>query len=167
MAALLGRLVAVQQPSQVGSDGGVPADHLSRLTRACGARNIPLGPPARRTTAMAVAGLVEPPTERELEVLGLIADGKRNREIADELVVSLETVKKHTTYIFEKLGVANRIWAAAHARQVGLFGWQDRASSPSRGSATAWCWPGPSPLPPSGCCNAWTSSPSPRARRAA
>jgi LuxR family maltose regulon positive regulatory protein len=66
-------------------------------------------------------GLIEPLTDRELEVLRLLAAGRRNRDIAQELVVTLETVKKHTSHIFDKLGAANRTEAAAHARRLGLI----------------------------------------------
>jgi LuxR family maltose regulon positive regulatory protein len=65
--------------------------------------------------------MVEPLTERELEVLGLIAAGRPNREIADQLVVTLETVKKHTSHIFSKLGAASRIQAVSKARELGLI----------------------------------------------
>jgi LuxR family transcriptional regulator, maltose regulon positive regulatory protein len=41
-------------------------------------------------------------------VLGLVAAGRANQEIADELVVTLETVKKHLSHVFDKLGAANR-----------------------------------------------------------
>jgi LuxR family transcriptional regulator, maltose regulon positive regulatory protein len=51
-----------------------------------------------------VSGLIEPLTDQELEVLRLLAAGRRNREIANELVVTLETVKKHTSHILDKLG---------------------------------------------------------------
>jgi LuxR family maltose regulon positive regulatory protein len=51
----------------------------------------------------------------------MLAAGKRNQEIADELVVTLHTVKKHVTHTFEKLGVANRTQAVARARQLGLL----------------------------------------------
>jgi LuxR family maltose regulon positive regulatory protein len=66
-------------------------------------------------------GLIEPLTDRELEVLRLLAAGRRNRDIAQELVVTLETVKKHTSHIFAKLGAANRTEAVAHARRLGLL----------------------------------------------
>jgi LuxR family maltose regulon positive regulatory protein len=54
-------------------------------------------------------------------VLSFIAAGRRNREIANELVVTPETVKKHTSHIFDKLGVANRTEAVTRARQLGLL----------------------------------------------
>ena len=66
-------------------------------------------------------GLVIPLSERELEVLRLLAAGEQNQEIADQLYLALNTVKKHVTHIFEKLGVANRTEAAARARQLGLL----------------------------------------------
>jgi LuxR family maltose regulon positive regulatory protein len=64
--------------------------------------------------------LVDPLTERECEVLKLIAAGCTNQQIADELVVSLNTVKKHTTHIYGKLDVQNRTEAANYARELGL-----------------------------------------------
>jgi LuxR family transcriptional regulator, maltose regulon positive regulatory protein len=60
-------------------------------------------------------------TDRELEGLRLLAAGRRNRDIAQELVVTLETVKKHTSHIFAKLGAANRTQAVAQARRLGLI----------------------------------------------
>ena len=58
---------------------------------------------------------------RELEVLRLIAAGKSNQRIAHDLVVALDTVKKHVTHILGKLGAANRTEAVARARQLGLI----------------------------------------------
>ncbi len=65
--------------------------------------------------------LVEPLSERELEVLHLIARGDSNQEIAEMLVIALDTVKRHVTHIFEKLGVKNRVQAVARARALGLL----------------------------------------------
>jgi LuxR family transcriptional regulator, maltose regulon positive regulatory protein len=70
---------------------------------------------------VAVPGLVEPLSGRELEVLSLLAAGRRNQEIAEELVVALSTVKKHVTHILDKLGAANRTQATARARELGLL----------------------------------------------
>ena len=65
--------------------------------------------------------LVEPLSERELEVLHLIATGRTNKEIAQQLIVALGTVKAHTASIFRKLDVANRTEAVAQARQLGIL----------------------------------------------
>jgi LuxR family maltose regulon positive regulatory protein len=65
--------------------------------------------------------LIEPLSERELEVLQLIARGDSNQEIADRLVITLDTVKRHVTHIFGKLGVHNRVQAVAKARTLGLL----------------------------------------------
>jgi LuxR family maltose regulon positive regulatory protein len=63
----------------------------------------------------------EPLSDRELEILGLVAAGLTNREIADKLFISAETVKKHAGNIFAKLGVSNRTEASARARSLHLL----------------------------------------------
>jgi LuxR family maltose regulon positive regulatory protein len=65
--------------------------------------------------------LVEPLSERELEVLGLIATGLSNREIADRLFIVVGTVKRHINNIYGKLQVHRRTEAVARARELGLF----------------------------------------------
>ncbi len=70
--------------------------------------------------------LVEQLSEREIEVLRLLAAGRPNREIAAELFVTLDTVKKHVTHTFGKLGVANRTEAAVRARSLGLLAEETR-----------------------------------------
>jgi LuxR family maltose regulon positive regulatory protein len=69
----------------------------------------------------AAKGLVEPLSERELEVLRLIAAGLANREIADELYIAVGTVKRHINHIYGKLGVHSRTQALARARDLSLF----------------------------------------------
>lgn len=59
-------------------------------------------------------------TEREREVLALLAQGAANREIAAELYISIDTVKTHVRKVFTKLGVGNRTQAAIMARDHGL-----------------------------------------------
>jgi DNA-binding NarL/FixJ family response regulator len=59
-------------------------------------------------------------TEREREVLVLIARGRSNAEIADELSISLKTVRNHASNIFNKLHVVDRLQAALRARKAGL-----------------------------------------------
>lgn len=65
--------------------------------------------------------VVETLSERELEVLALISEGNSNQEIANELHLSLFTVKSHARNIYGKLGVKNRVEAVARARLLGLF----------------------------------------------
>ncbi len=67
------------------------------------------------------AGLIEPLTERELEVLRLIAAGQSNAQIAQALVIALSTVKTHTNTIFGKLAVASRTQAIARAHELRLL----------------------------------------------
>jgi two-component system, NarL family, response regulator LiaR len=59
-------------------------------------------------------------TEREMEVLRLIAQGKSNQEVADELFIGIKTVKFHVTNILAKLGVEDRTQAAIYAFKHGL-----------------------------------------------
>ena len=72
-------------------------------------------------TVAAASGLIDALTARELEVLGLLAAGRSNRRIAADLVVTLDTVKKHVGHVLDKLGAANRTEAVARARQLGLI----------------------------------------------
>jgi LuxR family maltose regulon positive regulatory protein len=64
--------------------------------------------------------LPEPLTRRELEVLRLICDGLSNREIAGRLTVTLNTVKKHSSHIYGKLGVSSRAQAIVRARELEI-----------------------------------------------
>jgi LuxR family maltose regulon positive regulatory protein len=65
--------------------------------------------------------LIEPLSERELEVLQLIAEGLTNREIASRLFLSLNTVKAHTRNVYGKLDVHNRTQAVVRARALGVL----------------------------------------------
>jgi DNA-binding NarL/FixJ family response regulator len=67
-----------------------------------------------------------PLTEREQQVLGLIAAGKANKEIARALGVGEQTVKSHVSSLLAKLGVQSRTQAALYASRVGLVPGSDR-----------------------------------------
>jgi pimeloyl-ACP methyl ester carboxylesterase/DNA-binding CsgD family transcriptional regulator len=59
-------------------------------------------------------------SQREIEVLRLLAAGRSNQQIADELVISLNTVRRHVSNVFDKTGVANRTEASLYARDQGI-----------------------------------------------
>ena len=122
----LGQIVGLTQPEghvQIFVESGAPMLHLLRQLVA----NQPAPylqtliaafPPALQGAA---AGLVEPLSPREMEVLRLIASGLSNKQITTELAVSLNTVKKHTSHIYDKLGVNGRTQAIARARELNLL----------------------------------------------
>jgi LuxR family maltose regulon positive regulatory protein len=65
--------------------------------------------------------LVQLLTDRELQVLDLMAAGRPNQQIADEPVVALETVKEHVSHILAKLGTANPTQTVARGSELGLL----------------------------------------------
>jgi len=73
------------------------------------------------TAARAVPDLLDPLSEREIEVLELIAEGLSNQAIADRLYLSLHTVKVHARNIYSKLSVKNRTQAVAQAKALGIL----------------------------------------------
>lgn len=77
----------------------IPSDHVHRANQA----------------------LLEPLTSRELEILMLIHDGLSNRQIAEQLVVVEDTVKKHITHLYSKLNVKRRTQAISRARELNLL----------------------------------------------
>jgi DNA-binding CsgD family transcriptional regulator/tetratricopeptide (TPR) repeat protein len=89
---------------------------VARILRERGIRGVTLGP--RVSTRENPAGL----TKRELEVLSLLSEGLRNREIAAQLFLSEKTVDHHISAILRKLGVESRGQAAAQAAQLGIGG---------------------------------------------
>jgi ATP/maltotriose-dependent transcriptional regulator MalT len=74
-------------------------------------------PFVRNTDQLKESGL----TPRELEILGLIAEGLSNREIGERLFVSENTVKTHSSRVFEKLGVNRRVQAVQKGKDLGLI----------------------------------------------
>ena len=105
-----------------GATGDVAPDYLAALMAAFGRddgttdEDHPSGLP--RTGAQP---LIEPLSDRELEVLDLIAAGLSNQEISDRLFLALSTVKGHNRNIFGKLQVQRRTEAVARARELGLL----------------------------------------------
>jgi LuxR family maltose regulon positive regulatory protein len=119
IGVLLGRLVAAQRAEQ-GPARDVPLGYLGRLARSFDQNTAVTQQNAAQRTPVA-PGLVEPLSQREIEVLQLLAAGHPNQQIARELVVSLHTVKKHVSHVLSKLGAANRTEATARARELGLI----------------------------------------------
>ena len=115
MAAVLGRFIATR-----GKDLKAAGVSLGLLSRVRAATEPLPENGASRSRPAAIPGLIEALSERELEVLRLVAAGKANREIAAELFITLDTVKKHTTHILGKLGASNRTEAVARARELDL-----------------------------------------------
>jgi DNA-binding NarL/FixJ family response regulator len=66
------------------------------------------------------SSLIEPLSERELEVMQLIGQGDNNRVIAEKLCITVGTVKSHISHIFRKLDVKNRTEAVAKLRKLGM-----------------------------------------------
>jgi LuxR family maltose regulon positive regulatory protein len=118
MATLLGRLLTTPATTQVVAVQ-VPPGFLDRLLEAFEQADQAALPRSRRGTAL--PGLVVALSARELEVLQLLAAGRSNPVIAEELVISLDTVKRHVTHILDKLGAANRTQAVTRARELGLL----------------------------------------------
>jgi LuxR family maltose regulon positive regulatory protein len=76
---------------------------------------------ATATSDSGVEQLVDPLTERELEVLGLLAEGLTNRQVAEQLFLSVGTIKRHTHNIYGKLGVRSRTQAIVRGQSLGLL----------------------------------------------
>jgi len=109
-------------------DEGVPMARLLRrmLTRSSALGYVyklldALGEPVNIEMPITTNHLIEPLSQRELEVLRLIVEGATNKEIANELVLTVNTVKRHISNIFGKLHVRNRVQAVAQARELNLF----------------------------------------------
>ncbi|ROS75324.1 response regulator transcription factor [Cellulomonas sp. PhB143] len=98
-----------------------PTAELVGAVRASAAGGVALGPAVQRR----LLGRVRAPgvslTARELEVLGLVAEGRSNEAIARELFLSVATVKSHLAHVYDKLGAGSRTAAVATARRRGML----------------------------------------------
>lgn len=109
-------------------DPPLPRAAIARLLaafddeRRAGRAGDPAATPAPGTAAVPrAAGLIEPLTRREREVLAHLADGATNQEIAAALSLSVNTVKRHVGGLLGKLGATGRTGAVARARAAGLL----------------------------------------------
>ena len=108
---------------------GTDADELRRAIRAAAEGRVHLAPEAAARLMREVRSpeSPEPLTGREIEVLGLLARGRANKEISVELFIEEKTVKAHVSSILRKLGVRSRTQAALHAVRSGLVSLDDLA----------------------------------------
>jgi LuxR family maltose regulon positive regulatory protein len=115
IAALLCKLREEQR--QIG-----PTPYLDRVLAAFPKPSQTLTCQSKRMAKQTQAQpLLEPLSERELQVLQLLEKGASNLEIAQELVIVVDTVKRHVSHIFAKLGVQNRVQAVRQAHELGLL----------------------------------------------
>lgn len=98
------------------------ADELGRAIKAAAAGQVQLSPEAAQRLLREVRAPESPETltERETDVLRLVATGGSNKEIARELSIGEKTVKAHVSSILAKLGLQSRTQAALHAVRIGL-----------------------------------------------
>lgn len=98
------------------------ADELVRSIKAAAAGQVQLSPKAAERLMREIRTPDNPEklTEREIDVLRLLAAGKANKEIALELIIGETTVKTHVSNIMMKLGVSSRTQAALYAVKIGL-----------------------------------------------
>ena len=96
------------------SDGANP-EYIARIMNATDPAQVDTQPDNNLNQL-----LIEPLSERELDVLNLMANGRTNQAIADELFIALSTVKKHINNIYGKLNVPNRTQAINRARALGI-----------------------------------------------
>ena len=133
---LLSKVLALAEPEgfvRIFIDEGQPMAQLLHKTIARGIApeyvrqllaafpNAENDSPTPSRTSTANSQLIEPLSEREIEVLQLISEGLTNQEIAARLFLSLHTIKVHARNIYGKLGVSNRTQAGARARNLGIL----------------------------------------------
>ena len=98
----------------------IAPDYAAKLLAAF-PKNVMFTVPIAKELTIYTEDLVEPLSQREIEVLRLIAEGYKYKEIAERLVVSINTVRHHTRNVYGKLDVNNRTGAVAKARDLNLL----------------------------------------------
>jgi NarL family two-component system response regulator LiaR len=108
------------------------SEELHRAIRGAAEGRVQLAPEAAARLMREVSAPANPEalTERETEILTLVARGKSNRQIASELFVEEKTVKSHISNILRKLGVPSRTQAALHAVRTGLVSTEELSEEP-------------------------------------
>lgn len=114
MALLLTKILNMQGKGHLASS--ISPDYISNLLIAL-AKHSPSSTPSRR----AVGHRADTLSERELEVLHLLADGLESNEIAERLFIAVDTARKHIKNIYSKLGVHSRWEALKHAQEYNLL----------------------------------------------
>jgi LuxR family transcriptional regulator, maltose regulon positive regulatory protein len=112
MQTLLTKLLEARRHGHVAAEPRVSLDYIGRLLNAF---------VVTADQPVVIPSAIEPLSDRELEILRLIAANRSNQDIAHELVLSLSTVKWHITNLYGKLQVRNRLEAVNRAREVGLL----------------------------------------------
>ena len=100
---------------------GMRSDYAGKLLAALEAEKQQNTGESPLSTSPPSQPLIEPLSQRELEILQLVAQGLSNREISERLFLALSTVKTHNRNIFGKLAVQRRTEAVARARELGLL----------------------------------------------
>ena len=108
--------VAMERLLRLARGQSIAPQFVERLLSAFESRRKPTPEPSKGTET-----LIEPLSERELQVLQLLAQGCADKQIAGKLVISRETVHKHLKNIYEKLSVHRRTEAIARASELGLL----------------------------------------------
>jgi LuxR family transcriptional regulator, maltose regulon positive regulatory protein len=113
MVALLEQFLKARKAQLSSAGQDVSPEYVAKLLTALGHTGVRV----RGATGL----FVDPISEREIEVLRLLALGTPNREIAARLYVSLDTVKSHLKHVYNKLGVHSRTQAVARAKELDLI----------------------------------------------
>jgi LuxR family maltose regulon positive regulatory protein len=101
------------------AEGGLDPVYLARVLAAFD--ESAMDDPLKSKESVSTTSMVEPLTQRELEILKLLNAGQSNQEIAQALVISPLTVKRHASNIYAKLGVSGRLKVVAQAKALGIL----------------------------------------------